>query len=397
MPGVLVSPGSFQGFDDAVQTAGKNGKPSVADQFTKFVNALNSIQFSGRTLWSTWGRPLANINDDHITRSLWNHAHVPGQQLRGRIYYVAPNGAHDVLQAIRATILNSAGGGPGAQDYKLNYDLNGTPTRVEPDNLEQVDILGGFTEANPAAAPFEISLGSRTANGPYIHSAMLYEAAQSSFDPTISKGVVLGTRIAPAADQVTVYTGNTTRDILDEFRKTYQHAWNRMRPQWGWSADLPNTNPIPMSTSPTDYRYIFDQRYGDGGAPLAMTGAGSQGITIPTPNASSGLKTQVRVAVYVWAAMSAADGNTGAIGVASRDAPGTGISSIAALTNGATINSTTYQWWPALTASPPATCLLRSTLGYDRMVICGKRVGGAASVLKIGAVMAMVVPSDNIP
>jgi hypothetical protein len=108
---------------------------------------------------------------------------------------------------------------------------------------------------------------------------------------------------------------------------------------------------------------------------------------------AAGRETQVRVYVFVLAAMSGGT-DTGTIAVANKNASGT-MGAMAALTNPQTIAGTGFTWYPSLGAFDPATCPYFNAYAgttFDRVCL-GARSSGATDKVQIRSVMFAVVPS----
>ncbi len=183
---------------------------------------------------------------------------------------------------------------------------------------------------------------------------------------------------------------------LGTFQTVFENTFKYQRPQIGWSATNPGTagNYVAFTTSMSSYRYIFDQTYGAGGTSFTAT---TPAITFPLSYSSHGMSTQVRVYVFVYAAM-AGTTNTGSIAVANKDASGTMASSPTALINGATINSTTFAWYPTIASFNPATApyfLAHAGASYDRIALCARSSGSTNSV-RIAAYTLLVQPLAQV-
>jgi len=191
-----------------------------------------------------------------------------------------------------------------------------------------------------------------------------------------------------------------TQENLSSFVTVYRDTWFHQRPQIGWSVICPgqfssSRRAIAFSTSPQQYRYIFDQTFGVGGSSFAV---GDPSITLPLANAAAGMRTQVRVYVFVYAAMTGAT-NTGTLAVSSRTgALNTQAATPTALTNPVTISGVPFAWYPDPTTWTPSTgayFLGNAAVAYDRVALCAKASGPAADQVAIGAFTFIVAPATS--
>lgn len=382
---------SFDGFDSSDEDRGKNGLPAIAAQVRLASQALNAIQHQNRIVAAGWagGAEAAigtgyGVNTGAVgVRTLWNHHHTPGRRLRGRAGVLKSINGRVAGQGLAAVL-----DGGATVTYPMDYDLSGGPAaRTEATDYESADFL---TDTDHAAAASRVTatFGSNTSNGPDIRSFLLWEAARTLADPSITPGYTSHEKVEPAKPIVTLGpTGSL--EVLSQLRLNFLHTWNRMRPQVAWSCGAPGTNYIEFATASTSWRYIFDQSIGDGGTAPAYDGPA---FTFPLRFSARGLKTTVTMAVYVYAAMSGAT-DTGSIGI-SHKATDTTMTTIAALTSPATISGATYAWYPALGATP-ATFEARADVDVERIVLCAKS-SGATDKVRIGAFVLFPLPSSTI-
>jgi hypothetical protein len=368
---VPVSPG-FEPVDDAVCDLGKNGEPPFAEVIAAAAQRLNRLQYRGRSLYHWWaGDPISDSDD--VLRTAWNNYHKPGRQLRAHLLIRRRNGAPVDGQAIRVTT------DLGTYDYPSGEaDLSGGSAPSDPHDLEPFEIGSGIEEA--AQGPRNVSIGSRTANGPTLNSGCLFEAAQPYIDPASSEGYIPLDWIAPNSGIVAASVSGTTRN-MNRIRLQLLHAWNRMRPSIAWSISKPGTNYIEFSTSAQAYRYIFDQTYGDGGSPLAVNGPG---MTFPLYKSAAGVQLTVYVGCAVYAAMSAT-GCTGKIGLSSNT------SAFSDVITG--ISGTAFAWYPTFAVNGESRALLAATVDGPLRVHLAAKSDTAAKYVRIGAFALYPIPS----
>lgn len=392
----LLSWGPFQPMDDAMRTAGRNGKPALAEQFQRFATSLNSIGHAGRPIFHWWGGGPHNADIAvGMYQTLWSHYFLGGRYLRGRALVLEPNNTRDATQGIRVEVGQPLISSPGTEyDYPIEYDLAGADTPVDPTDLIEHGFGGDMEPASNVLN--ELLIGSRgdttPSNAPGLISGCMYEPQQLVGDPSSSYTYVPPDLAKAGHDIVAVATSGDLKTV-DRVRAMLRHNFLYNRPHVSWSALNPGigaagTNWIAMDTASAAFRYIFDQTIGDSGtAPSATT----PGITVPLYKSSAGLRGYMVIHLYVYAALSAASAQTGRIGVATKYNSFT----FTEINNGPLINSTTWQWWPAATVVPGDVAtspyfLGDSSVAFERVLIGAKlsAVDGAKHV-KIGA-FAMV-------
>jgi hypothetical protein len=377
MANTLPVPHFFSGWDDQKAEPGRNGLPAIASLIADYARVLNDLNYSGRTVYEWWGGD-GTANSDNILRWLWDHHHLGGSALRGRVLFLPHYGTRAAGQGIRIGI-NRAG---ETHDTTTDYTL--TEAATEPEGLTAVDV-GADIDHAATGSRIENELGSVTTNGPGLIAGCMYEQLQSVVDPSSNGALVPEEGFRPGASQVAVSPSSGLTN-LERLRAMFNHCWYYRRPIASWSIVKPGTNYVDFTTAKTSYRYIFDQTYGDGGIGI---GATTPGITLPLYASAAGLRTQIRVAVYVYAAMSGAT-NTGSLAVANKDGAGDmGTGTPAALTNPVSISGTTFKWYsgtgagnadPSALTGAPSYFLGDCYATYDRVVLCAKSSGSTDSV-----------------
>jgi hypothetical protein len=389
MPDVISLPAlGPASFDDEAETQGSNGKPALASIYKNYATVLNAIQYAGRNLWTFWGGG-ANNNAADIQRGLWNHRHVAGKHLRGKLLFYQANLPRDVTQAL-------IGREYGATlAYPVDYDALAVAAS-EPTGLRATSIFGDQDGVDATTNNAELlGWGSQSTNGPFITSGLMYEAAQGVIDPAAAYAYVPPSFADPGTDIIATALAADPTMTIDRLRSQLVACWLKMRPSLVWSRNLPGTGTnyvefsaaTPPYGSPTQYRYIFDQTIGTGGTAPSLTGPG---MTFPLHHAASGLNTQVKLRAWVYARMGSAVGpDTGEIAFANRDASGT-MTAFTAPTNPVTISGTTFQWWPVLTTGDMSFSGYAGA-AYDRILL-GARSSGASDKVQIAAFAIFVAP-----
>lgn len=381
-------PEEFPFFDDIEEDAGKNGKPPKADHIQKLIDATNALNYRGRPLFNWWG---SSANDDasRVLRQCWAHLHQGGTKPRGRALILKPSQVRDATQAVQVNISGAN------HDYFKEYDLEGvSPALVDPDGLEDFPFGADLDHSTFALQDLGIGANATTtpAAAPGLISGMMYESAQHLVDPVSTECFTPPELAIPGGDIVaTAPTGDLKKvgRLLDNF----MHLVKYHRPQIGWSAKVPGTNYIDFTVDPDNFRFIFDQEVGEGAD--SAPGANKPAITLPLKNAAAGLRSQIRVGVYVYAAMSSA-ADDGEIGVANKDGSGGFEPTVNLLTNPMVISGTTFKWYsgtgagqafPADLTGDPSYFLGDATAGYDRICLCGRRKSGGAgtATLRVAA------------
>lgn len=367
--------GQFGGIDDQTKVRGRNTKVASGKYMIRIATGLNQIQHSGRMIYTFWDGDTTNNSTD-VCRWIWNHHHVPGHEGRFFGLYTPDSGVRASGQAIQLTIAGDT------TTKIIDYSAAGVTAPAYPSGSRAFNMATTDAVSNTTACSF----GSLTANGPIIESGMFYEARQLSADPTNAREYLPDEQFAQGADIVTGAVGGSL-NVTNTYRVNLLHAWARMRPQICWSAHGVGADYLTLTS--TDQRFIFNTTIGENGTAISETGPG---ITFPARYAGSGLNTSVNAAVYVWARMNGTTDN-GTLSFSHRQSGGGGMTALAALTNGPTINGTTWQWYPAVNTTP-ATIKLWTNLAYDRVVLTAST--GTTDELQIGAFAIFVQPSTTI-
>lgn len=379
MAKVSVAPNDFAGFDDGQRLS--SGDPASAALFARMASAINAILNGGHVVRCFWGGVTAD--EERATRSYWPHLLETGRTLRGQL--LLSKSREEPVDGQGISLIIDDGTTQSTWTLEMDYDVRDMPVEyyVYPGIFDHV--IASVDDAT--FTPREVALGSLTANGPTIHSGLLYEPARAAVEPTETY-YVPGDHLAPGSEIVaTPVSGNAG---LDQLRKAFLHAWNRKRPvfQWDSSAGLE----VTFSTSRNEFRYIHAQSVGVGGTAPAEDGPG---ITIPLPSAGSGRNGTIKCAVHILAAMS---GNVdhGVIGYSHRDGAG-GMTTIAQPAGSLQVQGDQFAWYPALDELDPPTIELRTDLDYDRLVLCGMTLAAGTENLRIRAFALYPLHSTTIP
>lgn len=369
--------------DDALMTEGKNGKPALATVIAAPIVRQNAVAYRGRAIHTWWGGGFTT-NASNVLRQVWNQHFAEARYLRSQVLYVPNNSTYLTTQGIEGSL-----GGAAATLYPTAYDMSAFTAQTEPQYVREAQVFGDVS-STPAGRS-QIALGSASANGPNVVAGHIYEMAQTACDP-VSTGAYSPAGHVGAGLPILATNTASPMYTFERAADRFIHIWNRKRPQIGWSMARPGTNYVDFTVSPQAYRYIFDQRYGDGGTAPALTGPG---ITFPLRYAANGIATTVGVAIYVYAAMSGST-DTGSIAFAHKALGGASMTTFGTASSGApTISGTTFAWYPALTGTP-AIFNMRADLAYERILLAAKS-SGATDTVRIAAFTMFPMPSQTIP
>ena len=384
----VVDPTNFVGIDD--EALPTNGGEPAADTFVQIVDGLNAIACSGRQIVSFWGGDSA-VDAARLRRWIWPHRFRPGDELRGKLLllrsptdYVTGQGVSLIRDDDDAATPLLTG------TFLLAYDLTGTTALTDPENLE----LHNVAVSDTTMATLELSVGSTSAGGPQIRAGCFYEPAKRNVVPNGTYAFLSRDHIAPGREIHGKGLGASTSHV-DAIRDFFLHIWNRKRPVFPWSQKNPGVANgfLDLTTSPTAFRGIFDQSYGDGGTTPTVTGPGE---TLPLYKAGSGINTSIKMAVAVYAAMSSSE-HTGSIGISTRSGTtGATMSAIVALTGGLDITGSDYRWYPHLTATTFPSFNARTDLVFDHVLLCGKS-SNVAATLRVAAISMWPLHDDSLP
>lgn len=398
-------------FDDTAIDEGRNGHPASGNHFSRLLQLLNQCAYSGKPVYSFIGGTsvAGSVGYDAFQapypkiRQIYNGRNY-GAVIEGAWLQYEQNPAAAGLTRWYATINDTS--------YTSNFNYS-TPTVLPyPQSLLHDSITGtrGFTGANS-----EMLLYLDDGLGGFVNitprSGVVWQEPQEIIDQALvgsyadssgtvaGKNAYVGTQLVRAGSPIVGIRSDApdAADVLQKARVSLLNAYQYGRGQIGWSCQGPDFGtPVTFSTSKNQFRYIFEQTYGTGGTGF---GPKTPGLTLPLKYAGAGIYTQVRVYVFVYAAMSGT-ADTGSLGIANRDSSGGVNSTASAVTNPVTISGTTFQWYPGK-VSPSAASLDLATapyfLGYcgpnadyDRVMLCAKSSGTTDSV-KIAAFTLMPI------
>jgi hypothetical protein len=378
--------------DDAWQPVGANGEPSTAGLVSQEIFLANQAAHAGRPFY-TWaydniitGDCTSMFRQVYMAANRGCNAGAGRTTEQGRAivmdHQFDPDGGvgFQTGQGLRVSV------GGTAHDTPLNF---GDPPDFEtyPSSARVVTYASSF---GFSTKPAELIVGALTTNNPQPRAGSIWQNPAQKIVST--SGSAIGSDYVHAkGDIVGVVSAGDMG--LSTLVTSIRDTWYNQRPQCGWSAPQPGTNYIDFTTSKTNARFIFDQTYGTGGTAFSAT---SPGMTLPLANATNGLSTQVRVYVFVYAAMSGAT-NVGTIAIANKNASGTMASTPSAPTNPPVISGTTFKWYPTLsTWSATTGSYFMGYAGgaFDRVALCGISAGATDS-LRIAAYTFVVAPSTT--
>lgn len=370
--------------DDAEAEAARNGTAAVSDLVAKEARVINHAAHCGRPLFS-W--VIRGVFDEFTPGPLFRQIYAPrnfGAQIEAGVALWMPHNndpdgdaGFTAGQGIEISIDGTA--------FLTRTDFDTVAETTYPEDVRRMTLLSNKGYINGVV---EFNVDTKTDNRPQVRAGSIWQgpldtataaaASNVGIADLHQKGEIVGTR-------------SSSQEHVASLLTTFNNAWLNMRPQIGWSAANPGANPIEFTTSGQNFRYIFSQAYGTSGTSFSASGPA---ITLPLMYSAAGRRNQIRVYVFVYAAMSGAT-NTGTIGVANRASNATMASSASALTNGSTISGTTFAWYPTLASFDPATAPYFN--GYagsvpDRVALCAKS-SGATDHVRVGAFTMLVLHS----
>ncbi len=363
-------------FPDNVLSQGRNGAAPRGVLQATMVDVLQYKQHEGRPLFHWWGGwDYKGINyatsGATVFRMARHHALEGGGRHLRMDAHVLPS----------KNIADSTTGGIVFTGYSNPVGEKGTGAYYPPN----VTYAGGLTDNDDDEAPALVEENTIGFDNVRPVAGCIYEDGIKSLQ---SSDTVTSGGMASGRDILATQSGSYS--TLDRLRDRLNHVHQNRTTQIGWAC--PDNSYIEMSTSSHAYRYLFDQAIGTGGTAPSATGPA---ITLPNRYAGYGISTQVRVYVYVYAAMSGAtDGGT--LSVANKDAGGT-MGTMTALTNPQTIGGTGYAWYPSLGAlSTSAGAYFQSPTNpaFDRICL-GARSEGTTDKIRIKAWMMVVCPVSD--
>ena len=386
--------------DDDERTAGQNAQPATASIVGREIILADQLAHAGHPLYS-WafaidGQPT--ISALELT-SCFRQVYMPankgnfgeGGEILGLPHDQEADPGFQDGQGFTITI--------GAESFPAYWNYSTSPVVSYPEDLRAIRLSQAY---GYSTIPAEIVIGGVTSDWPQPRAGTIWQdptdladsdqASSAGVADVHTKGEIIATR-------------GTGVEHLTALVNVFRDTWFHQRPQGGWSTVLPGqvdaggagtTRGVHFSTSPTSYRYIFDQTYGDAGTAITAT---SPAMTLPLHHAGGGLGTQVRVYVFIYAAMTGGT-DTGAFAIANKNSAGS-MNSPTTLTNFAgtpqTISGTTFQWYPTLAtwAATTAPYFLGYTgSAFDRVALCAKSLGATDQVV-VGAFTFVVAPSTT--
>lgn len=397
----LVYGGTIPQFiDDAELAKGQNGQPPLAALVGKEIGLANQVAHAGRPFYS-W------VQGD-LGTGLTATGHYPLVEILScfrQVYMGANKGATSESGEIMGVTLADTpiAGYRTGQGFDISigtttvhayWNYSTAVTTTYPDQSTRVPFISTF---GYSTVPSEVLIGGATANWPQPVAGSIWQDPVNAVDS--SKASTVGGFDVHAKGEIIAVRG-TGVEQLTSLVNVFRDTWFHQRPQGGWSSALPGIvdsrtstiRGVHFTTSSQQFRYIFDQTYGATGTTIT---ASTPAITLPLFHAGGGISTQVRVYVFVYAAMSGAT-NSGSLAVANKDGSGT-MTAPTALVHGQAISGTTFQWYPTLASWDATTCpyfLAYTNSAYDRVALCGKTTG-ATDHLIVGAFTLIVMPASG--
>lgn len=362
--------------DDAERENGRNGKEAKAALIAKEANLINQAAYAGHPFY-TWVLGEIDLEVGGMEfRQVYSPRNVGALYESGVAIWATNNAVEPYVsgQGVKLTI--------NASEYLTPTPYDDPAVSTYPEDARTIDLIATY---GYSTTPTELVVSAVTDNFPQLVSGSLWQEALENA-PTNTTNVVGTADIHQKGDIVGERSGSNQHlgTLLSVFNNTFYFQ----RPQVGWSMLNPGTLYVDFTTSKNAFRYIFNQAVGNGGTSPAP---GGPAITLPLSYSAAGLRNQVKVFVFVYAAMSGAT-DTGSIGVANKDDTGSMATTVTALTNASTINSTSFTWYPDPDAFDHETAqhfLGYAGASYDRVVLCAKSSGSTDSV-RIGAVTFIV-------
>lgn len=371
-------------FSDSFTNLARNDQPAKGVVSQLIAQAVQSVQHRGRPLFHFWGGSIphttspADASGD-ITFEIARFSALDGGCKSERGVVLAIPGAGDL----------GTGDGVSLAGNLSPCAFGGTGTSY-PDKIHTINLRPSAADTDPAIAPGYPEQQLVTAHTVLPMSGCVYEDSVEQIVDISTSVATLG--FGSGRDILATQTGNY--GTLEQLQERFTHVWMNRRPviQWATHKKLDSTFDQYVSCGfSTDCAYLFDPTVGDSGTAPSATGPA---ITLPLRYAAAGLSTQVRVYVWVLAAMSGiTDG--GSINVANKDVSGT-MTAFRPLTNPQTIGGTGFAWYPSLGSFNPATApyfLGNASDKFDRVLLGGKSSGGTDEV-RIQSWMMAVYPSE---
>lgn len=356
---------------DGIFRAVRNGFAPYGSIQAMMARRIQYKQHQGRTLFHWWGGwREKGINFDVTGATVFRFARHNALEGGGR--HLRMN-AH-VMQPKDPTASATSGINFDGHDNAFAPTADGA---YYPDKM--VMARGYLTDSDDDI--------STTVDETYIGFDNVRPVAGCVFEDQIRdmnpEDTVMDNQFAGGREVLATQTGSFS--TMDRMRDRINHVHQNRNTQISWAC--PDDSYFEFNGS--DYRYMFDQTIGDGGTAPSFDGPG---ITLPVPYAGYGIASQVRVYLYVYAAMSGTTDH-GTVAVANKDATGA-MGAMTPLVNGATISGTSYQWYPGLGALDPAAgayFLSPTGIVFDRVCI-GGRSEGTTDKLRVKAWTLVVFP-----
>lgn len=371
----IIIPTGTNDFPDDVLNMGRNGSAPRATIEAAIASRLQYKQHQGRALFHWWGGWNAHALGYDVTgatvfRFARHHAlQGGGRHLRMTAHILPPLSAPSATPGINIAGFNNPTGWNGVGAYYPN----------------QLLIAGGLTDGDDDEYPSVVEENTIGFDSVRPVAGCIYEDQIKDIQ---ASDTVQSDLITSGADVLATQAGSY--QTLDRLRDRMNHVRQNRTTQISWASR--GDEYIELATSSHAYRYLYDQTIGTGGTAPSATGPA---LTLPNHYAGYGIDTQVRVFVYVYAAMS---GNTdgGTIAVANKTSGSMG--AMTALTNPATIGGTGYAWYPSLGADidPTTDAYFLSPTNltapfFDRICL-GARSEGTTDKVRIKAWTMIVYP-----
>jgi len=369
MTKILVAGLSRPAFaDDSERELAKNGRPALAAIVSRQTRMLNQIAHSGFPCYA-WISDGDELGGAQVHRQVYLANSLGAVSELAHIIYMPFSAADPSAFTTGQGVTLDVG---GTSAFRALNSLGGlTGISLWPESAMHVGVETAFGDSG---APVEMTITREEDNGPLMASGIFAQAGQYAIDST---GLHVGSSDEHSKGDI-VGRDSLGSESLFDFDLFYQDTFRNRRPQFGW-CDPRSGSYVDFTTSKTNFRYIFDQSYGTSGTSFS---AGGPAATLPLMYTAGGRDTQVKVYVFINAAMSGTT-DTGTIGVANKNSSGTMASSASALTNASTISGTTFAWYPSLGSFDLATS--QYFLAYagstpDRVALCAKSSGSTDSV-----------------
>lgn len=383
--------------DDSNRNFGLNGSPARAGIMAAHIILANQLAHAGHTIYSWCQGDLGtglSITALELT-SCFRQVYMPankganseGIEILGTTHADESSPGFQDGQGFAVSI--------GALTFNAYWNFSTATAFDFPETARVQPLTGTY---GYSTTPAEIIIGGVTSNWPEPVAGSMWQNPDDLIDSDRESNA--GSADVHQKGEI-VATRGTGVEHLTALINVFRDTWFHQRSQGGWSSFLPGQvdsgtaaiRGVHFNTSFQSFRYIFDQTYGSGGSTITAT---TPAMTLPLANAAGGRGTQVRVYVFVYAAMSGGT-NSGEIGVANKSSSGTMAATATALTNGEIISGTTFQWYPTLatwSANTAPFFLAYTGSAFDRVALCARSSGTTDHVI-VGAVTYVVAPSTT--